>query len=155
MTGDRSGLRSRGPCPVQEARRFSFGPDFAARHAAIWELRTDVKPAEMFIAGVLSASMPGLLQGAAPGRDPGVELARTCSGERVTFPLPPLELFDEDADRQISKDEAASCSTLAQMFSRLDLDASGTLTATEYDGFPELWRRRAVTLRDEPPDDDG
>ena len=114
-----------------------------------------MKPCVIAIAGVLSASIPGLLQGADSAPEQSVELARACSGERVTFPLPPFELFDEDADRLISRDEAASCSTLAQMFSRLDLDASGRLTATEYDGFPELWRRRVITLRDKPPDDDG
>ena len=126
-----------------------------AESIGLGQLRTDMRPHVIVIAGVLSASIPGLSQAAGPAPEHSVELARVCSGERITFPLPPIERFDEDDDRLISRDEAASCSTLAQMFSRLDLDASGRLTATEYDGFPELWRRRVITLRDDPPNDDG
>ena len=83
-----------------------------------------------------------------PAQELSASAAEICAGERLEFERPPLRVFDADGDRLISREEAAGCETLAFLFSRLDLDASGSLTASEYDGFPELWRRRARTFGD-------
>jgi hypothetical protein len=71
-----------------------------------------------------------------------------CQGERLEFPLPPMDIFDVDDDRLISDGEASECESLAELFSRLDLDASSTLTMEEYESFPYLWRRYGRTFED-------
>lgn len=76
------------------------------------------------------------------------EVSIVCDGERLEFPLPPMDIFDVDDNRLISDTEAEGCEILAELFSRLDLDASGTLTVEEYEAFPYLWRRWARTFKD-------
>jgi hypothetical protein len=51
-------------------------------------------------------------------------------------------------DRLASDGETSACESLTDLFSRLDLDASTTLTVEEYEAFPYLWRRYVRTFED-------
>lgn len=98
-------------------------------------------------AALLTAAFLLVASAEAPAQHESAEIRAICAGERLEFERPPLSTFDADDNRLISGMEAAECETLAFLFSRLDLDASRTLTAEEYDGFPELWRRYARTFQ--------
>ena len=101
---------------------------------------------------VLTTGLGLLLPDAATAQEirADAELTKICAGELVTFALPPFGIFDTDQDLLISDDEAARCDALELMFSRLDLDASESLSRPEYDGFAELWRRRVLTFGGKP-----
>jgi hypothetical protein len=85
---------------------------------------------------------------AAPAQG-GSELAEICAGTRLPFESPPFERFDRNDDERLTSDEAASCDALAEIFSRLDIDADGMLTRAEYRSFADTWRLRVRTLGDD------
>jgi hypothetical protein len=82
----------------------------------------------------------------AQGRD---DVAEICAGTRLPFETPPFARFDRNGDERLTSGEAASCEALAQIFSRLDLDADGTLSRAEYRSFADTWRRRVRALDDD------
>jgi hypothetical protein len=81
----------------------------------------------------------------AQGRD---EVPEMCAGTRLPFESPPFERFDRNDDERLTSGEAASCEGLAEIFSRLDLDADGSLSRAEYRSFADTWRRRVRALGD-------
>jgi hypothetical protein len=96
-----------------------------------------------------AAALGCSLVGAGPAAAADAELEEICSGERQPFVSPAFERIDLDGNERLTPEEAAECAALAAVFSRLDLDADGALTRTEYRGFADTWRRRLRTFGDD------